>query len=127
MSTEATVMTPTMKKVLIYGGLAIAGLLVLKKIGPSILSMASKLTGRGGASASASGGGISTTGPAKVMGGQKVEAATFTFTGTRAPGQLYVSARLLGNGHVEFTSPQTGFFTRRVLRSGGIFAEVTPG
>ncbi len=114
-----------LKNIAFYGIAAIVGFVVYKKFGSGLLNFASA---RGGASAAAAAGpSVGGLPPAKVMARQKIEAATFQIINVRNPGKLYVSARMLFNGHVEFTSPQTGYFTRNVLRNGAAtFAEVTP-
>jgi hypothetical protein len=56
---------------------------------------------------------------------EKVSAATYRM-GSRRAGYLYVPARLLANGEIEFISPVAGFFTRVVVMdaSGRRYAEI---
>ena len=120
-------MNPTLKKVLIYGGGALVGLVVLKKIGPGLMSKLKDLLNFSKGSSSEAGPSSSAPSlpPIRVTAGQKSEAATFQYTSSKVRGAAYSVAKLLGNGHVEFTPAKTGFFTRNIVRQGSLLlAEV---
>jgi len=63
--------------------------------------------------------------PAKVNANEKVSAKTFSPLRKKRAGYIYVPAKMLPDGQIEFTSPKTGLFTRYVLQVGNrMFAEV---
>jgi hypothetical protein len=63
--------------------------------------------------------------PVYVGASEKVSAATYRM-GRRRSGYMYVPAKILANGEIEFTSPVAGYFTRFVVtdNSGRRFAEI---